>query len=169
MNACEEKIRQALEAEGWNVLSNGWPDFLCWRDEPSGRKVMCVEVKNEETGDSLRKSQILNHAILAGIGLPTQVIGNTNLSNLVSKPANRAEIAEALLARFERQFLARKADFSFKPLKSPAERKAAYRARSTNPDTRLKLAEAMLRRFPKSRKAQATLERLKSPLKELTR
>jgi hypothetical protein len=78
MNTCEKQVAAALEAEGWQVLRNGWPDFLCWRDRPSGvPEVMCVEVKDESTGDRLRPSQVINHSVLKAIGLRVRVVGTS--------------------------------------------------------------------------------------------
>ncbi len=84
MNQCEEQIAESLRAEGWKVLRNGWPDFLCWRDDTADgkRKLMCVEVKNEDTGDTLREAQIMNHALLSGIGLPVYIARTPDVSQI---------------------------------------------------------------------------------------
>ena len=34
MHSSESQIKQQYENEGWMVLRNGWPDFLCYRILP---------------------------------------------------------------------------------------------------------------------------------------
>jgi Holliday junction resolvase len=43
MNKLERAVKEVLEQQGFDVLRNGWPDFLCVR----GRGLMAVEVKSD--------------------------------------------------------------------------------------------------------------------------
>lgn len=60
----ETQLREKLEREGWKVIHQGWPDFVCIRNE----ETIFVEVKNYR-GQMLKKEQhfILTH--LAKLGL----------------------------------------------------------------------------------------------------
>ena len=40
-NEVEAQVAERLEAEGWEVLKNGWPDFLAYKDG----KIRLIEVK----------------------------------------------------------------------------------------------------------------------------
>lgn len=69
----ETEVAEALEAQGWNITNNGWPDFLCWRDAPDGtREIMGVEVKRDDA-DALKENQAENHAVLISAGIPVFV------------------------------------------------------------------------------------------------
>jgi len=103
MNPLEKEIATSLEAAGWKVLRNGWPDFLCWREEGNEKKVMCVEVKASK--DKVRESQVTNHALLSGVGLPVYVLRSPDLSKLdecASLAVHSIEGLEAFLKRADR-------------------------------------------------------------------
>lgn len=68
VNQNELRVQQQLEAVGWEVLTSGWPDFLC---ERAGR-VVAVEVKGQ--GDHLRDHQRDVHERLIRVGLHTLVM-----------------------------------------------------------------------------------------------
>jgi hypothetical protein len=101
MNRCEKETATALQEAGWNVLNNGWPDFICWRYAPDGtRTVVAVEVKSIRTKDVLRPNQVKNHELLKSIGLPVYVVNPTSaLSVLGSSKADDdpAPLAECYL------------------------------------------------------------------------
>ena len=60
----EDALAVLYEKEGWTVLRNGWPDFLCVRKrQEGGFDLMGVEVKAK--GDKLRANQKLNLAALS--------------------------------------------------------------------------------------------------------
>lgn len=50
MNDLELKVKKDLEDEGWEVLRNGWPDFLLVKRNEKGRvlEARSVEVKRED-------------------------------------------------------------------------------------------------------------------------
>jgi hypothetical protein len=67
MNINESQVSSQLEKQGWHVIRNGWPDFLCVRNGV----VKAVEVKGNI---SRRKNQRENHAALQMAGLTVEVI-----------------------------------------------------------------------------------------------
>jgi hypothetical protein len=158
VNYCEARIAESLRADGWKVLRNGWPDFLCWRDESDGRrKVICVEVKDETTGDSLRKPQIMNHAVLTEIGLPVYVLGKPEDRPGSAALISRQVVAEALLRKFEELVALGKADLVVKNSGRGRSISEALRACWQDPEYRRKVAE---RRWPNGRKTKRTSGRV---------
>ncbi len=71
MNAFEKKVKLYLETLGYEVLRNGYPDFMIRR---LGRYngLGCVEVKNRN--DKLRPEQVKMIDALKKAGLPTYII-----------------------------------------------------------------------------------------------
>ena len=67
MSPAEQVIAKRLKAEGWTVMKQGWPDFLCVR----GDEIKAVEVKLK--GDRLSASQIENHRILRIAGISVEI------------------------------------------------------------------------------------------------
>ena len=61
LNAEAEFKKQAI-SKGWNVLKNGWPDYLIYKDN----EIAFVEVKDK--GDQLRPSQIEMLNLLSKFG-----------------------------------------------------------------------------------------------------
>lgn len=99
----EKEVEQLLTEAGWKTLHNGWPDFLCWREEPDGsREVMCVEVKDEKTNDKLRETQITNHLILHSIGVPIHVVKKAGDLQQLDSVTSVQVIVQDALQLFER-------------------------------------------------------------------
>lgn len=67
VNKREREVVDALKAEGYTVLRNGWPDFLAVR----GNDTVAVEVKAPT--DSLTNAQFRMHSALKAIGIETVV------------------------------------------------------------------------------------------------
>jgi len=145
MNAFETEVAESLKADGWNVLRNGWPDFLCWREAPDGQlKALCVEVK--QGSDKVSEAQITNHSILTGVGLPVYVLKSADVSTLDQCASLALYSAETLskfaqgAARMEKTLL--QAESSFQRQKEALlghfeERFSEYSQRS----------EAIIRKF----------------------
>jgi len=89
----ETEVARKLEQDGWNVLKNGWPDFLCWKVGEKGKtELVCVEVK---IGcDKLTVEQTQNHALLLSAGMPVFVCGPDN----VRKELNRVHTLTAFVS-----------------------------------------------------------------------
>jgi Holliday junction resolvase len=66
MNRRELAVARSLRAEGWHVIRNGWPDFLCVR----GLEVKAVEVKSR--ADRLSIAQKRAHKALRVAGIETE-------------------------------------------------------------------------------------------------
>lgn len=57
----EAVVRNALESEGWTVTNRGWPDFLCFKNNPDGTfECKFVEVKPEASSLFRGKSYYLS-------------------------------------------------------------------------------------------------------------
>jgi VRR-NUC domain len=71
----EKSVSEQYQKEGWNVLSNGWPDFLLWKREEGKVCLKFVEVKSEN--DSIRENQreVLNLLCEAGMVVRTAHAG----------------------------------------------------------------------------------------------
>lgn len=64
MNKFEKAVAEHYRQEGWDVLSNGWPDFLCVRKGKNSKyELLAVEVKSKN--DKLRPNQEQNLAFLS--------------------------------------------------------------------------------------------------------
>ena len=72
MNDLEKQVKKFLERNEWEVIRNGWPDFLCVRETEFKAAVMAIEVKNSM--DKLSENQILIHKILKKAGIAVYVI-----------------------------------------------------------------------------------------------
>lgn len=72
INAAERVVADSLEAEGWELLHRGWPDFLAVR----GDKVRFIEVKRafQPDPDNLSMYQRRVAAILAKLGIEVEVL-----------------------------------------------------------------------------------------------
>lgn len=68
MTESEKLVHASLIAEGWTVLRNGWPDFLCFRN----KEFKAVEVKHGM--DVVHPNQKANHRVLRLMGLDVQVV-----------------------------------------------------------------------------------------------
>lgn len=67
-NRFEERVQRFLREQGFEVLPNGWPDFLCIRKSLDGQtSLLFVEAKSEN--DRIRKNQerVLNALAEAGL------------------------------------------------------------------------------------------------------
>lgn len=67
MNSTEQLVQRSLKEDGWTVLRNGWPDFLCIKDS----EVIGVEVKPWRPLLSIQ--QHATHKALSVCGLKTFV------------------------------------------------------------------------------------------------
>ena len=77
MNSFEQKVKLYLEGLGFEVLRNGYPDFMIRRnnDPTYGKKyngLACVEVKNRS--DKLRPEQVKMIDAFKELGLPTYIL-----------------------------------------------------------------------------------------------
>ena len=57
MNVLEKQAATELASLGWKSINRGWPDFLAYRDGPSGVELLAVEIKSR--GDKVRPEQRL--------------------------------------------------------------------------------------------------------------
>lgn len=75
-NRRERQIQEEMIDAGYEVLSKGWPDFLCYR--PKDGKVVFLEVKRKQIRPSkkmgLSKHQKRVHEILMALGLDVRVV-----------------------------------------------------------------------------------------------
>jgi uncharacterized protein YaaN involved in tellurite resistance len=86
----ENKVYQALEREGFDVLRNGYPDFFVRRNGRY-RGIAAVEVK--QGSDKVRENQKAMHKLFNEAGIPVYVIrpedvygkDNTNIRNPMLK------------------------------------------------------------------------------------
>jgi hypothetical protein len=78
MNVFEKKVKKYLECLGYEVLRNGYPDFMIRR---IGRYdgLACVEVKNRK--DKLRPEQVKMIDALKKVGLPTYILRPQDFEN----------------------------------------------------------------------------------------
>jgi len=71
MNSFEKKVKLYLEGLGFEVLRNGYPDFMIRRiGQHEG--LACVEVKNRR--DKLRPEQVAMIKAFKSMGLPTYIL-----------------------------------------------------------------------------------------------
>ena len=71
MNSFEKKVKTYLEGLGFEVLRNGYPDFMIRRlGQHEG--LACVEVKNRN--DKLRPEQVKMIDAFKQMGLPTYIL-----------------------------------------------------------------------------------------------
>jgi hypothetical protein len=69
MTPSEQAAHDCLRADGWTVLRNGWPDFLCFRRSSANHpEIIAVEVKHHT--DRLQPEQKAIHRLLMEAGLP---------------------------------------------------------------------------------------------------
>jgi hypothetical protein len=80
MNENEQKIAKALQDRGFEVLRNGWPDFLVMSKEWD--RGFCMEYKHH--GDKVRPEQKRMHLALARFGIPT-LIGTPDFAEILKK------------------------------------------------------------------------------------
>lgn len=70
----EQRVYDHYQKYGWQVLRNGWPDFLLVK----GQKVVGIEAKSAT--DKLSTEQKRMHTVLARVGLPVHVVGEVDLT-----------------------------------------------------------------------------------------
>lgn len=63
LNDAEKEFKKKATDKGWNVIKNGWPDFLIYKDN----EIRFIEVKNGK--DKLREDQIKMLKTLTKYGL----------------------------------------------------------------------------------------------------
>src|SRR5258708_18506806 len=100
MNASEALIRDRLRKNGWEVLRNGWPDFMCRRITHRTSQFLAVEVKSGN--DCLSKEQVRMQAVLreAGIrtctvhdkGVPVAPLGTTDRGRYLTQDRPRGRM-----------------------------------------------------------------------------
>lgn len=78
MNNFEKKVKLYLEGLGYEVLRNGYPDFMI-RRLGKYEGLACVEVKN--INDKLRPEQVKMIDALKKAGLPTYIIRPQDFEN----------------------------------------------------------------------------------------
>ena len=64
LNEAEKKLFETLTEDGWEILTRGWPDFACFKDD----KLMLIEVKALRS-HSLKKEQHRILVTFAKLGL----------------------------------------------------------------------------------------------------
>jgi hypothetical protein len=62
-NGSQQECVKQLEADGWAVLKNGWPDFVATK----GGEVRFIKVRPSECELSPRQRRMVNALRLAGI------------------------------------------------------------------------------------------------------
>jgi hypothetical protein len=73
LGGLEYSVKKTLEAQGWRVLRNGWPDFFCFQFETDGTlQFMAVEVK--ESNDRVSPAQEHMHQALIAARVPVYII-----------------------------------------------------------------------------------------------
>lgn len=80
----EKTIFHLLRKYDWNVLKNGWPDFLA--DDGYGRPIF-IEVKDR--GDKLSNAQKVVHALFKRHGLTVLVLTRDNILSFEQKLLRR--------------------------------------------------------------------------------
>lgn len=99
MNGFEKKVAEHLAKQGYEVLRNGWPDFLCIKRGPFKVSAFCVEVKTQK--DKLSEAQVKIHKILKAMGVPVYVMRERDL--VESKKKGKALFCESDLTRINHQ------------------------------------------------------------------
>jgi hypothetical protein len=77
-NWCETHLKLTAKQEGFELLRNGWPDFLLVR----GEEVVFVEVKPK--GQQLSDAQLKVLTVLDRLGLKVRIAVNGELTNLMT-------------------------------------------------------------------------------------
>ena len=82
MNLRESIVADKYSGDGWEVLSNGWPDFLFYKEETN--EAMFVEVKSKPTKYEVRHKKPMGglptpnqermHKVLRDLGLSVKVV-----------------------------------------------------------------------------------------------
>lgn len=73
MNAYETWLKGKLEGQGWTVLRDGWPDFLCFRGSISApAEVMAIEAKMPTQVLSSTQQEV--RSILTASGIPYRLV-----------------------------------------------------------------------------------------------
>jgi hypothetical protein len=78
LNRLERKVKEELEAEGWEVFHAGFPDFICFK----GHELRFVEVKGKGDKVSPIQSSVFNRLTRVGLfveikrrGKPSKLLG----------------------------------------------------------------------------------------------
>jgi VRR-NUC domain len=74
MNDLELRIKAMLEKRGYEVLRNGWPDFLCVGTSPYGNRPTLMGVEVKSPNDDLSPDQIRMHQVLGAARIPIFVV-----------------------------------------------------------------------------------------------
>ena len=78
MNRREKIVGDKAIKDGWEVLINGYPDFLLYKEKTN--EVIFIEVKSETArkkgmaGGELSKSQARMHQVLKNLGFIVKVV-----------------------------------------------------------------------------------------------
>jgi hypothetical protein len=86
LTKAERQAKEELEADGWTVIRNGWPDFLCYRTDPETDELTIrpIETKGPTVGRQLHGNQNEVAGLLAKAGLPVVVYKPGDLTVLYS-------------------------------------------------------------------------------------
>ena len=68
-NAPEAQVARSLEDDGWQVLKNGWPDFLAIK----GNEVRLIEVKPSGSRRLSPRQQMMANALHRAFGVTVEV------------------------------------------------------------------------------------------------
>ena len=72
VNKREQTVKEEALKLGWDVLRNGWPDFLLY--DKNTNQAILIEVKSCNKSGVLSKEQKKMHKILRKLGLNVQTI-----------------------------------------------------------------------------------------------
>ena len=78
MNRREKIVGDRVKKDGWEILTNGYPDLFLYKEETN--EVMFIEVKSEPArrkgipGGKLSKSQVRMHQVLKNLGFIVKVV-----------------------------------------------------------------------------------------------
>lgn len=64
-NSTETTIAQQLRDQGWQLLTAGWPDFLCFKEVDGKVRLAAIEVKSFKSKPSPHQEELLR--VLANV------------------------------------------------------------------------------------------------------
>ena len=74
VNRREQQVKAKYEAEGWKVLRNGAPDFVCMRLDEAGSIVKMLGLEVKPPNGQLTYEQAVYQKIFQWAGVPYQVV-----------------------------------------------------------------------------------------------
>lgn len=75
MNRREEEVKARYESEGWKVLRNGAPDFICLKVDANGTILEAVGVEVKPVNGHLTYEQAIYKEIFKWAGVQYRVEG----------------------------------------------------------------------------------------------